>query len=128
MLQDSPAFSGFTVKNIAEAKSFYENILGISVELDEMGLRLKCAGNTTIFVYEKPDHIPATYTILNFPVLNINETIDTLVAKGITMERYNDLPAEQDDRGVLRGKSAQMGPDIAWFKDPSGNILSVLEN
>lgn len=125
MLRESHAFSGFSVSDQAVAKEFYENVLSISVTEDEMGLHLHF-GDTDIFVYEKADHTSATFTILNFPVEDINGAIDELVDKGVTFERYENLPAPQDERGVLRGKAANAGPDIAWFKDPSGNIFSLL--
>lgn len=129
MLKKSNAFSGFSVNNLEKAKVFYGEILGIEVEQTDMGLQLNIAGSTPIFVYEKADHQPATFTILNFPVDHIDEAIEALAAKGIQMEQY-DLGngAVTDEKGVLRGKSYDMGPDIAWFKDPSGNILSILEN
>jgi hypothetical protein len=93
------------------------------------GIRLAIPGGQQIFIYPKPDHRPAEFTVLNIIVPDINVAIDELVGRGITFERYGDgtLPAEQDDRGVLRGKDAGMGPNIAWFKDPSGNILSLIE-
>ena len=125
MLRDSQAFSGFSVKDQATAKEFFQNVLGISVTEDEMGLHLHF-GETEIFVYEKPNHEPASYTILNFPVEDINAVVDELVEKGVKFERYEGMPAEQDERGILRGKAANAGPDIAWFKDPSGNIFSLL--
>lgn len=128
MLQDSQAFSGFSVTNLDAAEEFYGKTLGVEVSRDEMGLQLKFGNRTPIFVYEKPDHQPASFTILNFPVPNINETIDQLVAKGVKFEVYDNLPAKQDERGVLRGKAANQGPDIAWFKDPAGNVLAVLED
>ncbi len=84
------------------------------------------AGGGDIFVYQKDDHQPATYTVLNFPVDDIDTIVESLVAKGVSMERYDTMPGAQDDKGIMRGKAAKQGPDIAWFKDPSGNILSVL--
>jgi predicted enzyme related to lactoylglutathione lyase len=127
MLKDSPAFSGFSVKDIAATKKFYNEVLGLDVSEDEMGLQLKITGSTPIYIYQKDNHEPATFTILNFPVEDIDSAIDGLVAKGIVFERYDNMPADQDEKGVLRGRAAGMGPDIAWFKDPSGNILSVLQ-
>lgn len=128
MLQNSPAFSGFSVHDLAAAKEFYGDTLGLDVHQDDMGLHLQLAFGTHIFIYEKPDHQPASFTILNFPVDDINAAIDALVEKGVTFERYDNLPAPQDERGVLRGKAAGQGPDIAWFRDPSGNVLSILES
>jgi len=128
MLQESKAFSGFSVRDITEAKQFYETILGLTVKDTGMGLELHLGADLAVFIYQKENHVPAEFTILNFPTDDINATIDQLVAKGVVFERYEGLPAPQDERGVLRGKAAGEGPDIAWFKDPSGNILSVLTN
>jgi len=126
MLKDSPAFSGFSVKDQAETKAFYSDKLGVEVEEDEMGLTLKLAGGNNVFVYPKEDHTPASFTILNFPVDDIDKAVDELAAKGVKFEVYEGM--HQDEKGIARGKAANMGPDIAWFKDPSGNILSVLSN
>ena len=125
MLGDSEAFSGFAVKDIDAAASFYGDTLGLSVTKDDPIpglLRLHIAGGRDVLVYVKPDHVPATYTILNFPVGDIDAAVDGLVAKGVTFERYDGMKA--DEKGVVRGPE---GPPIAWFTDPSGNILSVLE-
>jgi len=128
MLQDSVAFSGFTVKSLDEANDFYSNVLGLKVEDTGMGLRVHLGGSHQVFIYQKDTQVPADYTILNFPVDDIDAAVDALDAKGVTFERYADLPGAQDEKGVLRGKQAGYGPDIAWFKDPSGNILSVLSD
>lgn len=128
MLRDSKAFSGFTVDDIDKAKDFYSTTLGLAVEQDWMGLHITIGDGIPVFVYQKDDHVAASYTILNFIVEDIDATIDGLVEKGVTFERYNNMPAAQDERGILRGKAANQGPDIAWFKDPAGNILSVLSN
>jgi catechol 2,3-dioxygenase-like lactoylglutathione lyase family enzyme len=128
MLRDSPAFSGYSVSDQAVAKTFYEDVLGCSVTEDQMGLQLGFSNGHNVFLYEKADHVPATYTVLNFPVDSIDTTVDGLVEKGVTMERYDSVPAPQDEKGILRGKAAGMGPDIAWFKDPFGNVLAVLES
>jgi catechol 2,3-dioxygenase-like lactoylglutathione lyase family enzyme len=125
MLTNSPAFSGFSVNDLAIAKQFYGETLGLHVERDQMGLTLRLASGTHIFVYDKPDHQPASYTILNFPVDDIDQVVDELAAKGISFEHYG-MPG-QDEKGIARGLAAHRGPDIAWFKDPSGNILSVLQ-
>jgi catechol 2,3-dioxygenase-like lactoylglutathione lyase family enzyme len=125
MLHDSKAFSGFSVNDQAAAQAFYSDKLGLEVEeIPGMGLTLKLAGGNNVFVYPKTDHAPATYTMLNFPVDNINQAVQDLTAKGITFEHYDGLT---DEQGIARGLSAQRGPDIAWFKDPAGNILSVLQ-
>lgn len=124
MFKDTHAFSGFSVDDIEAAKKFYSETLGVEVEDGSMGLTLKIAGSNPIFVYAKEDHQPATFTILNFPVDNIDEAVEALKAKGITFEHYPDMT---DDDGVARGIAAKQGPDIAWFKDPAGNILSVLQ-
>ncbi len=129
MLKESRAFSGFSVNDLASAEEFYGNVLGIETVRDQMGLQLKITGGNPIFVYQKPDHTPASYTILNFPVANIDQTIDELTAKGVVFEHYDNMPAEQDEKEVLRGEAdAGTGPDIAWFKDPAGNVLSVLSS
>jgi predicted enzyme related to lactoylglutathione lyase len=120
------AFSGYSSSDIPACKVFYKETLGIELEEQMGGLRFTINGQK-VFIYPKPDHQPAVFTVLNFVVENIDATIDELVAKGVSFERYEGLPAQQDDRGVLRGKDAGMGPNIAWFKDPSGNILALTE-
>ena len=125
MFKDSKAFSGFAVKDIAAAKSFYGGTLGLDARDGQMGdLELRLAGGQTIFVYPKDDHVPATYTILNFPVEDIDRAVDQLTSAGVTMERYDGPDFDQDAKGIMRGNGN--GPDIAWFQDPSGNVLSVL--
>ncbi len=124
MLTDSAAFSGFAVRDVEEARRFYADTLGLRVEVDEeMGgmLTLHLGGGTNVLVYPKPDHTPATYTVLNFPVDDVDRTVEELTARGVTFERYPGF--DQDEKGVARGQ----GPAIAWFTDPAGNILSVLE-
>lgn len=123
MFKDSQAFSGFSVDNQDEAKAFYAEVLGLEVEDTGMGLNVAIAGRTPVFVYRKANHVPASYTVLNFPVQDINAAVQALVDKGVTLERYDGLT---DEAGIARGKSVGRGPDIAWFKDPAGNILSVL--
>ena len=120
-------FSGFSVKSLDDAEVFYGQKLGIKTVRDEMGLQITLPQGGAVFVYEKPDHQPAVYTVLNFVVPSIDDAIKQLQEKGVQFECYDNLPAPQDELGVLRGKAAGMGPDIAWFKDPSGNILGVLE-
>ncbi len=124
MFKDIPAFSGFSVNDQAAAKEFYGQTLGVEVEEDEMGLTLKISGGNNVFVYPKDDHTPATYTILNFVVSDIDQAVDDLVAKGVSFEQYENMT---DQKGIARGIAANRGPDIAWFKDPAGNTLSVLQ-
>ena len=125
MLQANAAFSGFSVDSQAKAKEFYTNTLGLTLEDEEMGLRFKLPGGSgEVFVYEKDDHQPATYTALNFIVGNVDEAVDELLKLGVKFEHYKDMT---DEKGIARGISANRGPDIAWFKDPAGNILSVLQ-
>jgi len=124
MLQKSKAFSGFSVDDIGKAKKFYKDVLGLKVEDGPMGtLELHIEGGTPILAYPKSNHKPATYTILNFPVDDIDKAVDELSGKGIVFEQY-DEPIKTDDRGISRNNG---GPNIAWFKDPSGNILSLIE-
>jgi predicted enzyme related to lactoylglutathione lyase len=124
MLENSKAFSGFAVDDIDKARQFYGETLGVGVT-DEGGgelLRLHFGGGTSVIVYPKPDYTPATYTMLNFPVDDVDKAVDDLVARGVVFERYAGI--EADERGVSRLGG---GPPIAWFKDPAGNILSVLQ-
>lgn len=121
-------FSGFSVADQAEARDFYENILGLEVDESQMGLIIKLPNGGEVFVYPKPDYTPADFTILNIVVHDIDKAVEDLTAKGIEFEKYDNLPVPQDDKGILRGLGAGQGPDIAWFKDPSGNIFSVLQN
>jgi catechol 2,3-dioxygenase-like lactoylglutathione lyase family enzyme len=123
MFADVKAFSGFAVDDIEKARKFYGETLGLRIsDLPEQGLiSLDLAGDRATLVYPKPDHVPASYTILNFPVDDIDAAVDELSARGVQFERYEGF--EQDEKGVARGQ----GPNIAWFKDPAGNVLSVLE-
>ena len=124
MLKDSRAFSGFSVKDIQKAKEFYGRILGLNVSESRGLLHLHLAGGTTVLVYPKPNHAPATFTILNFPVESVDAAVDELTKRGVRFEVYDEGRLKTDERGVFRGG----GPVIAWFKDPAGNILSVLED
>jgi predicted enzyme related to lactoylglutathione lyase len=125
MFKNTKAFSGFSVNDMAAAKTFYGETLGVEVEDAPMGaLNLKIAGGHDIYVYSKPDHVPATYTILNFRVYDIDQVVDSLTAKGVKFEHYEGMT---DAKGIARGRAAQRGPDIAWFKDPAGNFLAVLQ-
>ena len=126
MFKDTHAFSGFSVNDIEVAREFYSQTLGLTVEDSEMGyLTLKIAGGTEILIYPKGNHTPASFTILNFPVSDIDQAVDQLANKGITFEHYEGM--NQDEKGIVRGKASGQGPDIAWFKDPAGNILSILD-
>ena len=123
MLANSEAFSGFATPDLATAKQFYGETLGLNVsgEAEDGALTLELAGGRNVLLYVKPDHAPATYTILNFPVDDVEGTVDALAGRGVRFERYDGM--EQDDKGINRGE----GPLIAWFKDPAGNILSIIE-
>ena len=122
MFANTPAFSGFAVDDLDAARSFYGETLGLQVTDEEMGiLTLHLAGDRPTMIYPKPDFTPATYTILNFQVDDVDAAVDELTARGVEFERYEGF--DQDERGNARGN----GPDIAWFKDPAGNILSVLK-
>lgn len=122
------AFSGFSVRDLAEAGKFYKK-LGLKIEEQPggMGLKLHLPGGGSVFVYDKEDHEPATFTIMNFVVKDIDAAVDDLVAAGVEMEHYDDMPFKQDKKGIARGLAAKQGPNIAWFKDPSDNILAVLQ-
>ncbi|MDB5265643.1 MAG: hypothetical protein JWM39_356 [Parcubacteria group bacterium] len=123
MLTDSHAYSGFSVNDIEKANEFYGTTLGLDVAKMPEGLKINLPGGGMTFIYLKPDHVPATFTILNFEVKDIDATADELVKAGVVLERYPSM--HQDEKGIARGKAAGMGPDIAWFKDPAGNILSI---
>jgi predicted enzyme related to lactoylglutathione lyase len=121
---NTKAYSGFAVDDLQKALEFYGETLGLktSVMSDQNGLMsLDLAGDRGTLVYEKPDFVPATYTILNFPVDDVEKAVDELAGRGVSFERYEGF--EQDEKGIARG----LGPNIAWFKDPAGNVLSVLE-
>ena len=123
MFEKTRAFSGFSVNDIPKAKQFYGEVLGLDVS-DRMGmLELNIADGGHIIVYPRADHTPATYTILNFPVDDIDIAVDELRNRGVTFEQYGG-EIITDEKGICR--SGGRGPDIAWFKDPAGNILSVL--
>ena len=123
MFKQTHAFSGFSVNDLQKAKEFYSNVLGIDVTESKMGLlELHIAGSNNIIVYPKPNHAPATFTILNFPVSDIDKTVDELTNLGVVFEQYTDPQLKTDEKGICRGE-----PNIAWFKDPAGNILSVIE-
>jgi len=125
MFRDTHAFSGFSTNDIAKSKEFYGQTLGIEVTEENGMLTLHLAGGGTVLIYPKDNHEPATYTVLNFPVKDIDEAADGLIQAGIRFERYEGSP--QDERGIARPPKPEYGPPIAWFKDPAGNILSILE-
>lgn len=123
MFAETKAFSSFAVDDLAKAREFYEGTLGLNVSspMEEMLLSLDHAGDRPTMIYLKPDFVPATYTVLNFEVSDLEAAVDELAGRGVELERYEGL--EQDEKGIARGAG---GPPIAWFKDPAGNILSVL--
>ncbi|MTI87676.1 MAG: VOC family protein [Balneolaceae bacterium] len=126
MIDTINAFSSFSVDDLNKAKEFYSQTLGIEVESkDGMGLSLHLGKSTSAFLYAKKDHQPATFTVLNFEVDDIDAAVAALEKEGVTFEHYNNKDLPQDEKGILRGSRAGRGPDIAWFKDPAGNILSI---
>jgi catechol 2,3-dioxygenase-like lactoylglutathione lyase family enzyme len=127
MFKDTVAFSSFSVNDIQKAKTFYQEVLGLEVEDNPMGLiELHVKGNNSnVMIYPKPNHQPATFTVLNFIIKNIDEAVDELTSKGVVFEHYDYDQLKTDEKGIAR--SDGHGPNIAWFKDPAGNILSVLE-
>jgi catechol 2,3-dioxygenase-like lactoylglutathione lyase family enzyme len=125
MFKNTKAFSSFSVDNLDKAKEFYGTTLGLEVKENKQGLTLKIFGGNPIFVYPKDNHVAATFTILNFPVENVDKAVDELTAKGVKFEKYDMPNMKTDEKGIARGNG--QGPTIAWFKDPAGNFLSVLE-
>ncbi len=121
MFENTKAYSGFSVNDLEEARRFYGETLGLRVSEENGLLTLHIAGDRDILVYPKPDHAAATFTILNFPVEDIDKAVDELTERGVQLERYDGI--DQDEKGVARAE----GPYIAWFRDPAGNILSVLQ-
>ncbi len=122
MFADSSAFSGFSVDDVDKARQFYGETLGLRVSEENGMLHLHLAGGQNVLVYPKPNHTPATFTILNFPVPDIDAAVDELAARGVRLERYDGF--NQDEKGILRDDQS---PPIAWFTDPAGNVLSVLQ-
>ncbi|WEK21412.1 MAG: VOC family protein [Candidatus Pedobacter colombiensis] len=124
MLEKSKAFSSFSVDNLEKAKEFYGSILGLKVKDNPMGvLELHIDGLSPVMIYPKPNHQAATFTVLNFPVQYVENAVSELEKKGVRFEHYNEEHLKTDERGILRDQ----GPVIAWFKDPAGNILSIVE-
>jgi catechol 2,3-dioxygenase-like lactoylglutathione lyase family enzyme len=122
MFKDSKAFSGFSSNQIEASKRFYGETLGLDVSEEMGGLALHLAGGAEVFIYPKDNHEPATFTVLNFPVADVEAAVDSLTAAGVAFEHYEGF--EQDEKGIAHSEGE--GPTIAWFKDPAGNILSVL--
>jgi predicted enzyme related to lactoylglutathione lyase len=123
MFKDTKAFSGFSVDDVAKAKQFYGETLGLDVSEANGLLTLNIAGDRGTLIYPKPDHTPASFTVLNFPVDDVEAAVDELTGRGVRFERYEGTDIETDAKGVFRGG----GPLIAWFKDPAGNVLSVIQ-
>jgi catechol 2,3-dioxygenase-like lactoylglutathione lyase family enzyme len=123
MFRDTKAYSGFSVDDIPRAKEFYGDTLGLEVSEDNGLLTLHIAGDRGTLVYPKPDHTPAEFTVLNFPVDDIEQAVDELTERGVEFERYEGTEVETDEKGIFRGG----GPLIAWFRDPAGNVLSVIQ-
>jgi catechol 2,3-dioxygenase-like lactoylglutathione lyase family enzyme len=123
MFGNTKAFSGFAVDDLGKAKQFYAETLGLEVTEENGMLTLHIAGDRPILVYPKPNHTPASFTILNFPVDDIGPAVDQLTARGVAFERYEGSPLATDEKGIFRGG----GPLIAWFTDPAGNVLAVIE-
>ena len=122
MFTDTKAFSGFAVDDVDAARAFYGDTLGLRTSEEHGILTLHIAGGRDVIVYPRPNHVPAQYTILNFPVDDVEAAVDELTARGVTFERYEGFP--QDEKGIMRDN----GPDIAWFTDPAGNVLSVIQD
>jgi len=127
MFKNSEAFSSFSTDDIEAAREFYGDLLGLDAKVAEMGvLRISVPGGGMVMIYPKDDHKPASFTVLNFLVDDIDAAVDRLKQKGIELERYDMGEFKADEKGIYRGKAQKMGPDIAWFTDPAGNILSVI--
>lgn len=125
MFKDTNAFSSFAVDDLQKTKEFYSQTLGLEVsEMEAMGLLvLDLAGGTRVMIYPKPNHTPATFTILNFPVDNVEQAVDELTRRGVRFEHYDEADLKTDEKGIAHGE----GPTVAWFRDPAGNILAVVE-
>jgi catechol 2,3-dioxygenase-like lactoylglutathione lyase family enzyme len=123
MLKESKAFSGFSVNDMQKAKDFYGRTLGLQVSESHGLLTLQLAGGNEVLIYPKVNHVPATFTVLNFPVENVDESVNELAKRGVRFEIYDQSDIKTDEKAIMRGN----GPTIAWFKDPAGNVLSVIE-
>jgi catechol 2,3-dioxygenase-like lactoylglutathione lyase family enzyme len=129
MVNTLDVFSGFSVNDIDAARAFYGDTLGLAIADGPMGnLDLTLPGGGHVFIYPKPDHEPASFTILNLVVADIDQAVGELNGKGVQTAIYDDPDLPTDEKGILRGRQAQRGPDIAWFRDPAGNVLSVLQD
>lgn len=128
MFESSHAFSGISVDSIAEARRFYGDILGFGVKEQMGGLRVALPGGSDLWIYPKPNHQPATFTVLNFPVDDIDAAVQALNEKGVDTTIYDQHLLHTDERGIARGRASGYGPDIAWFRDPAGNVLAVLDD
>lgn len=124
MFREARAYSGFAVDDVEAAKAFYGQTLGLDVRESHDQLELHLAGGTKVLIYPKDDHDPASFTILNFPVDDVDAAVAALTAAGVQMARYDDLGPTTDEKGIFHGD----GPTIAWFKDPAGNVLSILQD
>jgi len=123
MLENAKAFGSFSVDDLKRGKEFYANVLGLKVNESPEGLDLQLAGGMSVFIYPKPNHTPATFTVLNFRVDDVDKTVAELKKRGVRFEIYDMPDLKTDQNGIARGN----GPTIAWFKDPAGNILSVVK-
>jgi len=123
MFKDAKTFSSFAVNDLQKAKEFYGQTMGLEISESAEGLKLNLAGGQTVFLYPKPNHTPASFTVLNFAVKDIEAAVDELRTLGVRLEKYDQPDLKTDAKGIMRGP----GPQIAWFKDPAGNILSVLQ-
>lgn len=126
MFKNTKAFSSFSVDDLEKAKEFYGQTLGLEVSQTKEGLGLRLAGSGEVFLYPKPNHEPASFTVLNFQVDQIEQAVEQLTKLGVSFEQYEG-EMRTDEKGIFRGAAQGDGPNIAWFKDPAGNILSVLE-
>ena len=124
MFKDTKAFFSFSADDLEKAKAFYGQTLGLEVSETPEGLQLKIAGGGVVFIYPKPNHAPATFTVLNFPVADIEKAVESLAQRGVRFESYKG-DIQTDEKGIHRGDE---GPTIAWFKDPAANILSVVQD
>ena len=123
MFKGAKAFPSFSVNDLTKAKQFYGTTLGLEVRELPEGLDVKLGNNLNVFLYPKPNHTPATFTVLNFPVDDIDDAVDELTNVGVRLEHYDTAEIRTDEKGIMRGP----GPQVAWFKDPAGNVLSVIQ-